>query len=121
MANRILTAVLYLMLAAVVVSTVQSIWIGLTDTARHQRVFPGAQGGLYWLSQLMSGTAGLNALFIALRRRWAIWLNPVIGLASVGTLASVGSPWRNHLIVIVACAVSTVLPCYLGWVQASRR
>lgn len=42
--RRMPTGALYLVLAAVVVSTMQSIWIGVTDTPRYQSVFPGARG-----------------------------------------------------------------------------
>ena len=120
-ANRILTAVLYVTLLAVVVSTAQSIWIGFTDPARYQQAFPAARGALYGLTQFTSGVAGLNAVLIALGTRWAIWINPAIGLASIGLLASVGSPRVNLLVVAAACAVSTILPLYLGWARPVRR
>jgi hypothetical protein len=111
--KRILTAILYVVLLAVALSAVQTIWIALADTARYQRVFPGAQGPLYWITVGASGIAGLNALLIALRNRWAVWLNPFIGLGSIGLLRAVGSPPANQAIVLAACFVSTFLPWYL--------
>ena len=101
--KRILTAILYLVLLAVALSAVQTIWIALADTARYQRVFPGAQGALYWLTVGSSAVAGLNALLIALRKHWAVWLNPFIGLASIGLLRLVGSPPGNQAVVLAAC------------------
>jgi hypothetical protein len=120
-ATRILAGVLYVTLLAVVVSTAQSIWVGITDPARYQQAFPLAQGALYGLSQFTSGAAGLNAVLIAFRTRWAIWLNPVIGLSSIVLLASVGSPRTNQIVVAIACMVSTLLPVHLGWARAIRR
>ena len=118
--RRTLTGVLYLVLAAVVVSTLQSIWIGLTDTPRYQAVFPGARGALFWLTLMLSALAGLNAMFIAFRQRWAIWINPAIGIASIGLLAVVGSPHSNQVVVAVAFTVSTLLGWYLWWTTSSR-
>ena len=111
--KRILTAILYLVLVAVALSAVQTIWIALADPARYQSVFPGAQGPLYWITVGSSAVAGLNAILIALRKQWAVWLNPFIGVGSIGLLRLVGSPPGNQAVVLVACFVSTSLPWYL--------
>jgi hypothetical protein len=118
--KRTLTAILYIVLLVVALSAVHTIWIALADTARYQRVFPGARGPLYWITVGASAVAGLNALLIALRRQWAVWLNPVIGLWSIGLLRAVGSPTANQAIVLAACFVSTFLPWYL-WRQGSHQ
>ena len=118
--RRALTAGLYLVLAAVVVSTIQSIWIGVTDTPRYQAVFPGARGLLFWLTLMLSALAGLNAMFIALRQRWAVWINPAIGISSIVLLAVVGSPHSNQVVVAVACTVTTLLAWYLWWTPSPR-
>lgn len=119
--KRILTAMLYLVLLAVALSAVQTIWIALADTPRYQSVFPGAQGRLYWITVASSAVAGLNAILIAFRKQWAVWLNPFIGLASIGWLRLVGSPPGNQAVVLVACFVSTYLPWYLWRPGPSRQ
>jgi hypothetical protein len=98
----------------------QSIWIGVTDTPRYHSVFPGARGLLFWLTLMLSALAGLNAMFIALRQRWAVWINPVIGVSSIVLLAVAGSPRSNQVVVAVACTVSTLLAWYLWWRTRDR-
>jgi len=111
--NRLLTGVLYVILFAVVLSSLQTLWVGLADKARYQAILPGARGSLYWTTLVLSSIAGANAICIGLRRRWAVRLNPLIGLSSIAGLRAVGSPPMNQVVVLIACLASTLLPCYL--------
>jgi hypothetical protein len=97
-----------------VLSAAQTVWVALADRPRYEMIFPGARGAWFWATATMSALAGLNAIFIGLRQRWAVWLNPLIGVASIGLLQLVGGPRMNQLIVFVACALSTFLPWYLA-------
>lgn len=76
--------------------------VGLADRPRYQTVFPGARGILYWTVLWASFAAGLNSLFIALRRRWALWLNPLIGVISLALLEATRGPRGNELVVVAA-------------------
>lgn len=118
--KRAMYLVLYLVLAAVVLSCFRSVWIGLADTVGYQRAFPGAQGVLFGSTLLVSFLAGLNAIFIGLHKRWAIFVNPLIGLASIILIEIVQGPRTNELVVFVACLLSTVMPWYLWGRQAPR-
>jgi hypothetical protein len=69
---------------------------------------------------LLSPLAGLNAMFIALRQRWAVWINPAIGVSSIVLMAVVGSPHSNQVVVAVACTVSTLLAWCLWWRTRDR-
>ena len=114
--RRLLTGFLYLVLVAVVLSTVQTLWVGITNESRYQEIFPRAAGSLYWVTLVSSGLAGLNAVFIGLRKRWAVWLNPLIGLSSIALLGAAGGHWANPVVVLLACLSSTLLPYYL-WMK----
>ena len=119
MKNR-LKLVLRLMLILVVLSSVQSIWIGLTNRPRYLRVFPGAMGGLYYLTLLTSFGAGANCVAIWQTRRWAVWLNILIGAWSIALIGIVGGPRANQWVVLAASATTTVLP-FLVWERAARK
>ena len=121
MKRKFLTGFLYLVLLAVALSAVQTVWVGLADKERYRLVFPAAQGLLYWATLICSCMAGVNAVFIGLRKRWAAWFNPVIGVSSVVLLQIVGSPWINQVVVLLACGTSTVLPHYLWWTNGLKR
>jgi len=108
-----LTAILYLVLASVVLSTSHSVWVGIAEKGRYQNVFPGAQGVLYWITLLASLLAGVNCVFIGLRKRWAILLNPLIGLLSIALIEIVAGPRANEVIILVACAASTGIAWHL--------
>jgi len=114
--KRILGIIAYAVLLSVVASSAHSLWIGLAEKARYQDVFPHAKGVLYWITLSASFAAGLNCIFIALRKRWALWLNPLIGLGSIVLLDAVGGPRSNEAVVLVACTLSTALPWYL-WMR----
>jgi hypothetical protein len=101
------------MLALVVLSSIQSIWIGLADKAAYLKVFPGAAGLLYYVCLLTSLVAGVNCVFIWIRKRWALWLNVIIGTWSIALVEIVGGPRMNELVILVACATTTLLPLAL--------
>jgi len=76
---------------------------------------------MYWVTQLMSLAAAANSIAIALRRRWAILLNPVIGVLSIAVIEFVRGPRVNELIVLVACTLSTVIAWHLWGTRSVER
>ena len=104
-----LKVILRLMLILVVLSTIQSIWIGITNKPRYLAVFPAAGGGLYYLTLLTSCAAGANCVAIWRRKRWAVWLNILIGFWSITLIRIVGGPAANQWVVLVASATTTIL------------
>jgi len=114
--RRGLYAVAYAVLAAVVVSCLRSVWVGFTDMARYQRAFPGAQGALFWFTQLASLMAAANAMLIGRRIKGAILANPVIGLVSIILLEMVGGPRSSQVTILVASTLTTAIPWYL-WIR----
>jgi hypothetical protein len=115
----VLYAVLYVMLLLVVLSSIQSVWIGLTQSERYLAAFPGAHGGLYYITLLTSVAAGANSILIGLRQRWAVWTNVAVGAWSIMLLEVVHGARINQAIVLVACATTTILPLAL-WKSAPR-
>jgi len=114
--RRTLYAVTYLVLLSVVVSCLNSVWIGLTDLDRYQSVFPNAQGAILWATMLLSFLAATNAILIGFQNKWAILANPLIGLISIILIELVDGPRRNEIVIFVACTLSTAIPWYL-WVR----
>jgi hypothetical protein len=90
--KRIITLCLYIVLAAVILSEIRTVWIGLTDPGRFANVFPGATGPMYYLAVTTSACAGLNAIAVWLRQRWAIWMNVFIGVWSIVLVHIMGGP-----------------------------
>src|ERR1700730_16156685 len=119
MSRRILSIVLYVTLLLVVLSEVNTLWIGVTNPARFRYTFPGATGALFVVALSTSLAAGLNAVMIWLRKRWAVWLNIVIGLWAMGLIEILQGPRVNELVILVACALSTALPLVL-WDSSMR-
>jgi hypothetical protein len=107
------------MLLLVVLSSIQSVWIGLTQSARYLAAFPGAHGALYYVTLVTSAIAGVNCILIALRQRWAIWTNVAIGAWSIALLEIVQGARINQIVVLIACATTTILPLIL-WRSAPR-
>lgn len=116
--RRALLALLYLTLALVIVSTLQSVLVGLVDKDRYLAQFPGASGPIYYVTLAASFAAGANAIAMGLRIRKAVWLNTFIGLGSVILLWLVGAPPINLAIVAAACAITTGLSL-LTWMNPS--
>ena len=108
--KKFLNFVLHLMLLLVVLSELNSIWIGIAHRPRYSAVFPGAKGALYYVSLLTSFAAGTNCIMIWRRKRWAVWLNILIGLWSIGLIEVVHGPRNNEWVVLMACSTTTVLP-----------
>ena len=103
------------MLLLVVLSTINSIWIGVANKPKYLTVFPGANGALYYLTLLTSFTAGANCVMIWRRKRWALWLNVLIGIWSISLIEIVRGPRNNEWVVLIACATTTILPlCVWG-------
>jgi hypothetical protein len=117
--KQVLYVVLYVMLLLVVLSSIQSVWIGLTQRARYLAAFPGADIGFYYVTLLTSVAAGANSILIALKLRWAVWTNIAVGAWSVVLLEIVEGARINQAIVLVACASTTILPLIL-WRPAPR-
>jgi hypothetical protein len=119
MTRRLLTVVVYVVLLAVGVSCFRSVWVGMVARPQYEAVFPGARGGVYWATQGLSLAAGVNSILIGLRRRWAIMVNPAIGLLSIVAIEMARGPRANEGVVLVACSVSTVLAWHL-WGTPAR-
>jgi hypothetical protein len=113
--------VLHLMLMLVILSEARSIWIGIAERTRYLAVFPGAIGALYYLTLAMSFAAGLNCVMIWLKKRWAVWLNILIGLCSISLIEIVQGPRINEWIVLFACATTSVLPLALWGLRGRNR
>jgi hypothetical protein len=111
--TRMLSLVLHVTLALVVLSEANTVWIGATDPARYRTAFPGATGPLYVATLSTALLAGVNAVMIWMKKRWAVWLNVVIGLTSIGLIEIVRGPRATMAVVAVACAISTALPVAL--------
>ena len=118
MIRRAFTLLLYLLLLSVVVSCFHSIWVGLIARERYQAVFPGAQGTMYWVTQSLSLAAGVNSILIALHKRWAILMNPAIGVLSILAIEIVRGPRVNEVVVLVACTLSTAMAWWLWGVRS---
>lgn len=114
--RRVLYVVVYVLLAAVVVSCLRTVWVGVTDVARYRRAFPGAQGALFWFTMLASILAAANAMLIGIRIKGAILANPLIGLVSVILLEMVDGPRSSQVTILVASTLTTAIPWYL-WVR----
>jgi len=121
MIRRVLAVFLYLLLFSVVVSCVLSVWVGVMERPRYQTVFPGARGAMYWATLLVSLAAAANSIAIALRQRWAILQNPVIGVLSITLIEVVRGPRINEVIVLVACTLSTVIAWRLWGTRSLER
>jgi hypothetical protein len=117
--RKTLTLILHLMLLLVVLSALNSIWIGVANKPRYLSVFPGAVGALYYLTLLTSFASGANCVMIWRKKRWALWLNILIGLWSISLIEIVHGPRNNEWIVLIACATTTVLPFWL-WRSGER-
>ena len=117
--KRLLDAVLYVLLLAVVVSCLRSVWIGLFDVARYRAAFPGAVGVLYPATLIASFGAAVTAVFIAFRKRAAVLANPFVGFASILLLEFAHGPRINQLVVLTTTTLTTVIPWYL-WFIGSR-
>jgi hypothetical protein len=65
---------------------------------------------------LTSALAGLNAVMVAARFRWAVWLNVAIGVFSIVLLQIVGAPAVNSFVVAIACAIVAGVPL-MTWMR----
>jgi hypothetical protein len=117
---KVLNWVLHVMLGLVVLSAINSTWIGIADKPRYLTAFPGAEGALYPLSLLTSFISAANCIMIWQRRRWALWTNMLIGIWSISLIEIVGGPRSNELVVLIACATTTGLPFWI-WRFPERR
>jgi len=112
--------VLYALLLSVVYLCLRSVWVGLTDLDRYHAVFPGASGPLYWSTLTASSAAAITAIFIALRKRAAVMVNPFVGLASIVLLEFVRAPRLNQVVILAAATLTTIIPWYLWFSKAPR-
>jgi hypothetical protein len=96
-------------LALVIWAELSSLWVSFTDSARYAIAFPRAVGALYTVTQITTAIVAVTAVLLWLGKRWAIPLNVAIGVWSVVLIQIAGGPFVNQVIVVVACAVTTIL------------
>lgn len=108
--RKLLLVGFYAMVALVIVSEVRTVWIALADTPRFYNYLPGVRGPFFPVFVATSAAAGVNTFLVGARVRWAVWLNPAIGVWSIILLQLVHAPRANSAIVAVACAVTTGVP-----------
>ena len=111
--HRTLGALLGVVLLLVIAAEINTVRIALTDPSRYVATFPGATGPMFFATLATSLAAALNAVLIWFRQRWAIGFNIVIGLLSIAMIEQVGGPRSSQLVVLSACAVTTLLPMIL--------
>ena len=105
--KRLITFCLYFVLAAVVLSEIRTVWIAITARDRFAQVFPGAVGFMYYLAVVTSASAGLTAIAVWLRQKWAVWANVIIGAWSILLVGMLGGPRASQ--VVIFCATAGVL------------
>jgi hypothetical protein len=103
----LITFCLYLVLAAVVLSEIRTVWIAITARDRFTHVFPGAVGFMYYVTVITSALAGSNAIAVWLRQKWAVWSTVIIGGWSVLLVGMLGGPRTSQ--VVILCASGGVL------------
>jgi len=104
MMKRIIALCLYVVLAAVILSEIRTVWVALTDRVRFTLVFPGAVGVMYYVAVVTSVCAGVNAVAVWLKHRWAIWANVVIGVWSIILVGITVGPLGSQIIIFFATA-----------------
>lgn len=114
-----LLAILYVMLLLVVISEARTVFVALAEKDRFIQALPGTAGRWFPVFVATSAAAGITAILVGARMRWAVWLNLAIGLWSILLLVVIGAPAVNALIVLVACAVTTGVP-FLTWMRDGR-
>ena len=119
--KKFLNFVLHLMLLLIVLSEINSIWIGIAHKSRYLTVFPGTIGALCYITLVTSFAAGVNCVMIWLRKRWAVWLNILIGLWSISLIEIVHGPRTNEWVVLTACTTTTVLPLAVWGLRERNR
>src|ERR1700730_12013566 len=105
--KRLITFCLYFVLAAVVLSEVRTVWIAISAPDRFRQVFPGAVGFTFYITVVTSTSAGLNAIAVWLRQKWAVWANVVIGAWSILLVGIIGGPRTSQ--VVIFCASASVM------------
>jgi hypothetical protein len=108
--RRLLPAFFYVMVVLVVISELRTVWLALAERQRFLAYLPGVKGAFYSVFIATSAAAGLNALLVAARFRWAVWLNIGIGAWSILLLQLVHAPAVNSLVVAIACLVIAGVP-----------
>ena len=116
----VLIMTLYLTLTGVVYSCGRSVWFAFAEPARYAVSFPGASGVLYETTIWLSAAAALNAVAVAVRQRWAIWTNIIIGMSSIGLFEIVDGSRITEVVIAVSCAITSGLPLLL-WRHAVAR
>jgi hypothetical protein len=102
--KRLLTFCLYFVLAAVVLSEIRTVWIAITARNRFTQVFPSAVGFMYYIAVVTSASAGVNAIAVWLRHKWAVWANVVIGAWSILLVGILGGPRASQVVIFFATA-----------------
>lgn len=100
--KRVFALCLYFILTAVILSEARTVWVAPSDRARFEAVFPGAVGAMFYVAVVTSVCAGVNAIAVWLRQKWAVWANLVIGLCSIGLVALLGGPRSSQSIILCA-------------------
>ena len=100
--RRALLILFYVTATLVVVSEARTVWLALADKQRFLDLLPGTNGPFFAVFVMTSALAGLNAVLVGLRLRWAVWLNIAIGIWSILLLQLVRAPLANSIIVAIA-------------------
>jgi hypothetical protein len=108
--------ILYATLALVVISEARTVFLAMFEPERFLRALPGVARA--WLPVIIatSAAAGIAAILVGARVRWAVWLNLAIGLWSILLLNLVRAPATNSAIVSAACTISVGVPL-LTWMR----
>jgi hypothetical protein len=105
--KRLVTFCLYFVLAAVVLSEVRTVWVATSAPDHFRQMLPGAVGFMYYLAVVTSVSAGLNAIAVWLKQKWAVWANVIIGAWSIILVRVVDGPRTSQ--VVIFCATASVL------------
>jgi hypothetical protein len=114
--RRALLILFYVTATLVVVSEARTVWLALADKQRFLDLLPGTNGPFFAVFVMTSALAGLNAVLVGLRLRWAVWLNIAIGIWSILLLQLVRAPLANSIIVAIACGVTSGVPL-ITWMR----
>ncbi|MFL6721940.1 MAG: hypothetical protein ACJ8FT_09095 [Sphingomonas sp.] len=117
--RRFLMIVFYVTITLVVLSEARTVWLALAERQRFIDYLPPVAGASLPVFVATSAAAGLNAVLVGARVRWAVWLNIAIGVWSIFLLEIIGAPQANAWIVAIACAVTAGVP-FLTWMRDPR-
>jgi hypothetical protein len=112
-ARRVANVVLRVVLVMVFVAEANTVWTYIADRETYRAAFPAATTQMLTLTVWTSAAVGVTAVLIWLHKRWAVWLNLVLGLWSLALVELVDGSRMTQLVILVAWAVTTFLPMVL--------